>query len=251
MNLGLDGRLALVTGSGRGIGRSISRALAEEGAKVAVVSRTTSDIESLMNEMGGRKKGHYGVAMDLVEEGGAKRFVEQLEKDFGYPSVVVHCIGGTLGIKGPYCSIDDLRRSFRFNVEVSFDLNNLLVPKMQEKKWGRVIHVSSIAAVRGRSNLPYGMVKASLNAYARDLGCAVAKDNVVVTSIMPGAVLTNGGYWEKVSKENPDYAQRYLSKVALGRFATVDEISGFVVFLASEHASFFAGAIIPIDGGTW
>ena len=131
-------------------------------------------------------------------------------------------------------------------------MNRLIVTAMQARKWGRVVHISSIAAVRGRSSVPYAAVKAALNTYVRGLGCAVAPDGVIVTAVMPGAILTRDGHWDIVSKDNPEYAQRYLAeRIAIRRFGTPEEISDFVVFLCSERSSFFAGAVLPIDGGTW
>lgn len=252
MQLGIAGKRALVTGAGRGMGRSIALRLAQEGAKVAVVSRTASDLTSLVAEMGGASAGHYSLSADLMPEGAPTRVVEEVSAHFGPLDIVVHNLGGTLSIRDPLCTVEEWRRMWRFNLEIAVEMNRLIVPVMQAQKWGRVVHISSIAAVRGRGSIPYATVKAAVNAYVRSLGCAVAADGVIVTAVMPGAILTKGGHWDIVSRDNPEYAQRYLAdRIAIRRFGTPEEIGDFVVFLLSERASFFAGAVIPIDGGTW
>ncbi|MBM3300228.1 MAG: SDR family oxidoreductase, partial [Deltaproteobacteria bacterium] len=132
------------------------------------------------------------------------------------------------------------------------ELNRLLIPSMQRRQWGRVVHVSSIAAVRGRASLPYSTIKAALNRYVSTLGGLVAADGVVVTAVMPGIIRTQGGHWDCVCSDRPDFVERYLQeRIAVRRFGTPEEIRNMVVFLCSERASFCAGALIPIDGGTW
>ena len=251
MKLGLEGKRALVTGAGRGIGRSIALCLAREGAHVAVVSRTAFDIEKLVDEMGGVASGHYGVPMDLVPEGAPDKLVDNLKKANASPiDIVVHNLGGTLDITDPFCPVDDWRRVWRFNLEVAIELNLLLVPPMREGRWGRIVHISSISAMENHGPVTYCAVKAALTAYARSLGRVLAPDGVVVTAVLPGAVFTEGGYWDIASRERPEHVQKYLAeRMAIHRFAEPGEIGNAVAFLCSEKASFFIGSVVPIDGG--
>ena len=251
MDLGLNGKRALVTGAGRGIGQSIARCLAREGARVAVVSRTPSDIDALINELGGTAAGHVGIAMDLMPDGAPPRLVERLkEAGFGPIEVVVHNLGGALEVHDPFCSVEDWRKVWRFNVEVSIELNRLLVPSMQQRGWGRVVHISSISAMENHGPITYCAVKAALTAYARSLGRVLAPDGVVVTAVLPGAVFTAGGYWDLASTKRPDHVKRYLEeRMASHRFGDPDEIGTIVTFLCSTQASFCMGSIVPVDGG--
>ena len=251
MELGIEGRRALVTGASRGIGRSISLCLAREGARVAVVSRTGSDIEALVNEMGGAALGHYGMPIDLVPEGASGKLVDSLNKaNFSPIDIVVHNLGGTLDITDPLCSIDNWRRVWRFNLEVAIELNVRLVPPMRERQWGRIVHISSISAMENHGPVTYCAVKAALTAYSRSLGRFLAPDGIVVTAVLPGAVFTEGGYWDIASKERPEHVQKYLTeRMAIHRFGEPDEIGNIAAFLCSEHASFCIGSVVPVDGG--
>lgn len=253
MDLGLKGKRALVTGAGRGIGRSIALSLAKEGACVAVTSRTSSDIEKLVHEMGGAKQKHHGIAMDLMPEGAPGELVDGLNQaGFGPIDIMVHNLGGTLDITNPLCDLQDWRKIWRFNLEIAIELNSLLIPNMRKRQWGRIVFVSSIAAMENRGPVTYCSIKAALIAYARSMGRFLSPDRIVMTAVLPGPVLTKGGHWDKTSKERPEHVCKYLTdRVAIHRFGKPDEIGNAVTFLCSEQASFFIGSIVPIDGGVY
>ncbi len=251
MDLGLKGKRALVTGAGKGIGRGIALSLAKEGTKVAIVSRTAADINSLIKEMGGTAKGHYGVTMDLMPDGAPGKLISKL-KVVGFEpiDIVVHNLGGTLEIREPLCSVKDWRKVWRFNLETAIELNNLLVPSMQKRKWGRIVHISSISAMENHGPVTYCAVKAALTAYSRSMGRFLSPDGIIMTAVLPGAVMTEGGYWDITSKERPDHVKKYLEdRMAIHRFGRAEEIGDVVAFLCSEQASFCVGSIVPVDGG--
>ena len=250
MDLGITGKRALVTGAGRGLGRSIALNLAAEGAKVAVASRTQSDIESLVDEMGGESAGHHGVVSDLVRDEGPTELISDLTDGFGEVDIVVHNLGGTMDITDPYCSVEDWRKIWRFNLEVAVELNGALLPPMQKNGWGRVVHISSIAAMENHGPVPYCSIKAALTAYTRSMGRVVAPDGIAMTAVLPGAVFTEGGYWEETLQNRPEHVEKYLEeRMAIRRFGVPDEIGRVVAFLCSEDASFCIGSIVPVDGG--
>lgn len=250
MELGIRGKRALVTGGGRGIGRAIALALANEGVHVAVAARTQVDIEKTVREMGGTNSGHFGISTDLTENDGPRKLVGILHEKFGELSIVVHNLGGTLNIKDPFCSVEDWRRVYRINFEVAVELNTLLVPAMQKRNWGRVVHISSIAAMENQGPVTYCSMKAALTAYTRSFGGVVAPDGVVVSAVLPGAVFTEKGYWDLASQRDPKHVEKFLTeRQRIGRFGEPEEIGNYVAFLCSELASFNTGSIIPIDGG--
>jgi 3-oxoacyl-[acyl-carrier protein] reductase len=219
--------------------------------RIAAVSRTEADVNSLIESIGGETSGHIGVAMDLMPDGAPGQLLTRLKNaDFGPIDIVVHNMGGTLSITDPYCSVEDWRRIYRFNFEVAVELNRMIVPDMQRKRWGRVIHVSSISAMENHGPVTYCAIKAALTAYTRSFGGVVAPDGVVVSAILPGAVFTEEGYWGHASKERPEHVQKFLTeRQRIGRFGKPEEIGNYVAYLCSELASFNTGSIVPIDGG--
>lgn len=247
MDLGIAGKRALVTGGGRGIGRSIASCLAKEGVNVAVVARTKEDIDSFVAECG---SDHIGVVCDLMAADGPAHLIAELVARFGHPDIVIHNVGGNLDVSDPFCSVEDWRRLYRFNLEIAIELNLVLVPPMQKNKWGRVVHISSIAAIENQGTVPYCAMKAALSAYTRSFGRYVSRDGVNVSAVLPGAVFTEDGYWDVTSRTRPEHVERYLKeRMAIQRFGVPDEIGKVVTFLCSEHASFVVGSSFLVDGG--
>ena len=250
MDLGLKGKTVLVTAAGRGIGRSIALDFAREGARVAIVSRTQTDIDSLLDEMGGEPAGHFGCALDLEAEGNAQVLFDRVCTAFGVLDVLVNNLGSTLDITDPYCPVSDWRRVMRVNLELGIELNNLAVPLMVERKWGRVCNILAGASIENHGPVPYCAAKAAFMAYTRSMGRVLAPTGVVMTGVLPGAVVTEGGHWETALRERPQHAEEYLKfRTAAGRFGECDEISPMVLFMCSEKASFFQGSQVLIDGG--
>ena len=149
--------------------------------------------------------------------------------------------------------VKEWMKVWAFNVGIAIEINNVFIGPLVKKKWGRVIHVSSIAAKYSDPNInkiAYSASKAYLNHYLEGVSKITAKSNVIFSGIMPGPILTEGKFWEKEMKKNPSKVKKYIEKNhAIKRFAKVSEICPFVLLLASEHSSYNAGTIIPIDGG--
>lgn len=215
---------ALVTAGSRGIGAGIVKVLEDAGHDVAIISRTK------------------GYKYDLLR--GVEFAIEHVIDDFGFPDILVHNLGGTLGITDPYAAGDDWERVFRLNLGVAIDLNRAFVPNMQRKCWGRVVHISSVSALENQGTVQYCAAKAALNAYVRSFGRYVAKDGVSVSAVMPGAVFTDGGYWD-----HPRAESFVKERMAIGRLGKVEEIASLVAWLCSPESSFVAGSSFLIDGG--
>jgi 3-oxoacyl-[acyl-carrier protein] reductase len=246
----LEGKRALVTGSGRGIGRAIAQNLAEQGAAVAVVSRTEDDVRTLVESLGPDVSEHLAIALDLQAEEAPTRLVSALQDGFGAPEIIVHNLGGTCDVNDPFAPIEEWRKVMRFNFEIAVELNGLFVPAMREAGWGRIVNIASVAAVELNGPPSYAAAKAALCAYTRCVGRLLGGDGVIMSAVLPGVVETEGGYWEQQKTDNPQRVEKYLAeRCPLGRFGMPDEIADFVGFLCSSRASFNPGGVFPLDGG--
>ncbi len=252
MKLGLKGKRALVTGGATGIGKAIVKDLAKEGVKVAFTSRFPKDIAVVLKEIGGKKSGHWATACELTPLGAPEKLGNKILKEFGQPDIVVNNIGSDLRIMDPLCPISDWRKVLRLNLEVTIELNNIFIPQMKMKKWGRIVNISAGAAMENSGPVPYSTSKAALAAYTRSMGRVLAWEggDIVMSSVLPGVVLTENGHWEKVLRERPEHAEKYLKeRCPLGRFGRPSEISPMVVLLCSNLATFCHGSIVLVDAG--
>jgi NAD(P)-dependent dehydrogenase (short-subunit alcohol dehydrogenase family) len=252
MEFGINGKKALVTGGAQGIGQAISQEFAKEGVKVAFTTRNQAALDETIEMLGGNEAGHYGIMSPLAEEGAPALLAEDVKKNFGDVDILVNNVGHTLNVTDPYCSIDDWRKVMRLNFEIAVEMNNLFLPYMKKTGWGRIVNITSCAGLENSGPVTFSASKAALTAYTRSMGRILAMEtpNVVMTAVFPGVVMTKGGHWEKVLKENPAHAEKYLQdRSPLGRFGEIEEISPMVVFMCSEQASFCQGSIVPVDAG--
>jgi 3-oxoacyl-[acyl-carrier protein] reductase len=250
MELGLKGKRALVTGGATGIGRAVVIDLAKEGVSVVFTSRIEDDLKKTLDEIGGREAGHLAVRSDLMDEGAPEALAGEIHEKFGEIDIIVNNIGSTLQITDPFCPASDWRKVFRLNLEVHVEINNLFIPHMIEQKWGRIVNISAGSAMENNGPVTYCSIKAALTAYSRCMGRVLAPENVVMSAVQPGVVLTEKGHWVEVLKTRPEHAEKYLKeRTRLQRFGEPGEISPMVIFLCSEMASFCQGSIVPVDGG--
>lgn len=250
MDLNISGKWALITGGANGIGEDISREFASEGVNLVVTSRTSEPIERLKENLSEYPISIIGIEVDFLESNWIKT-IENSLKDVQV-QILVNNAGHNLNITDPYCSIEDWNSILDLNFFTAVRLCNLLIPKMKSTGWGRIVNITSVAGVENMGPVTYGVAKAALTTYTRTMGriLAVEGGEVVMTAVFPGVVLTKGGHWDRVLKENPEHAEQYLKdRCPLGRFGETNEISPVVVFYSSDQASFSHGAIIPVDAG--
>jgi 3-oxoacyl-[acyl-carrier protein] reductase len=251
MDLHLKGRSALVVGASKGLGREIAHELAREGCAVAAVARSGELLETLRCELEAFGSGHAVFAADLVAEGAADRFAAQLLKQWRGPDIVVHNLGGSLGVTDPLAGSELYRQVWQLNVGVPVELNKIFVPLMEQTGWGRVVHISSVSAENFSGYSAYVAAKGALNAYVKTLSRNVAKKNVVVSAICPGPLFAEGRYLAKLQQQGgPEWQAFCDHHLAVGRLAQPSEIAPFVALLCSPLASYAVGTIMNIDGGS-
>lgn len=229
MNLGIEGRTALVVGASKGMGLEIARELKAEGCRVYTVSRS----------------GPTDFNMDLTSHGAVDLLVTGLT--LTPPDIIVHVVGGSQGLTGTLLPSTDWARVWQLNIGMAHDLNRAYIPLMQRNKWGRIIHLSSNATRIGSGYCPYTSAKAALEGYVKSVSREFSKDGVIITAVSPGIVHTPGRYFASLDqKDQEDYFNKYIP---IHRFGRAEEVAKTVAFLASDHAAYMAGAIVQIDGG--
>ena len=252
MDLGIDGRIALVTGGGTGIGRAVAIRLAQEGAKVIVTSRSAKRVASARAALEEISSGHGGYVCDIAEDLAPTAMLKQVYEDHGYPDIVVNNVGDTLGILDPLCPLDDWAKLFRLILGVAIEINNEVIPHMKLRSWGRIVNITAGAGMENSGPVPYSSLKAAFTAYSRSMArvLALEKTGIVMSAVLPGVVLTEEGHWASVLEKEPEHAEKYLSeRTVLRRFGTPDEIAPMVALLCSELSSFCIGSIVPVEGG--
>ncbi len=255
MDLKLRNKTAIITGASQGIGLEIARSLAAEGVRCILISRNSNTLKLAVKSLPGN--GHEYHSLDLMVPGLAERTISKI-LEVQKIDICIHNLGGTLGVKSSTADIDDWFNVLMFNVGVAIRINNLLIPKMIDANYGRIVHISSISGESLRGSAPYAAAKAFLNAYIKVLARENAQNNIVISGVLPGAIYSEGGHWDENSPHNAIDIDAFYKKKedflrhhhAVGRLGLASEISPWVSFLCSEQASFAIGTLIPIDGGT-
>lgn len=249
MDLGIHGKVALVTGGLSGIGRAVVSELSQNGCRVYFTSRKVLDGVDVSGFQDFEFRPQL-LTIDVASDEGPKLLFEELRKRELSVDILVNNIGDTLGILDPFCSLEDWRRIYRLNLECHVEVNNLFLPFMIRNEWGRIVNISANASLENSGPVPYCSIKAAYTAYTRSMARVLAKSGVVMSAVLPGVVITEHGHWQNVLKNNPEHAERYLKeRTPIERFGTAEEISPFVALLCSQKASFAVGSIHAIDGG--
>jgi len=247
MKLNLKNKTVLITGAGRGIGKDCCIKFLREGANVVAVTRKKNlEIKNIKynNNM------PIFIYNDLQKKNAIKKLVKILKLKKIYPDIIVNNIGGTLDFNDPILHIKYWNRVLHFNLNIAVELNYYFLPYMIKKNWGRICHVSSIAGLENQGPPSYCAAKAALNAYVRSVGRYVSKNNVIMTSIMPGAIFTKDGYWDIKKRKDPKGYNKYINeRMAIKRIGKENEISELILILCSEISSFCAGTNLLVDGG--
>ena len=246
----LTDKVAIVTGSSRGIGLAIAAALAEHGAKVVISSRkqdACDEVARAINAQHGDGRA-IAVAANISSKDDLQNLVDETRKAFGKVDVLV-CNAASNPYYGPMAGISDdqFRKILDNNVIANHWLISMVAPEMLERGEGSIIIVSSIGGLKGSSALgAYAISKAADMQLARNLAVEWGRHNIRVNCIAPGLVRTD---FARALWENPDVLRRYEATTPLGRIGEPDDIGGIAVFLASRAGAFVTGQTIVADGG--
>jgi NAD(P)-dependent dehydrogenase (short-subunit alcohol dehydrogenase family) len=250
MNLfDLTGKVAIITGSSRGIGRAIAERMADHGAKVVISSRKAGPCDEVAAEINAAHPGHaIAVPANISSKADLQRLVDETRKAFGKIDILV-CNAASNPYYGPMAGIEDdqFRKILENNVIANHWMVQMVAPEMVARKDGAIIIVSSIGGLRGSPVIgAYNISKAADFQLARNLAVDLGPDNVRVNCIAPGLIKTD---FAKALWDNPDTLKRATSGSPLRRIGEANEIAGAAVFLASAAGTFMTGQAIVIDGG--
>jgi NAD(P)-dependent dehydrogenase (short-subunit alcohol dehydrogenase family) len=244
----LAGKVAIVTGSTKGIGRAIAEAMARAGAKVVISSRNQDKCEEVANLIRGEGLEATPIACHIGKRQDVERLVSETKRQYGQIDILV-CNAAVNPYYGPMANLTDeaFTKVIDSNVRSNFWLCNLVLPDMAERKDGSVIIVSSIGGLRGSLNLGiYAISKAADFQLARNLAVEWGPRNIRVNCIAPGIVRTD---FARTLWENKEILTKAEADTPLRRIGEPDDISGAAVFLASPASRWMTGQVLVIDGG--
>jgi 7-alpha-hydroxysteroid dehydrogenase len=244
----LQGKVAIVTGSGRGIGAGIAKKFAEAGAAVVVTGRTVSQIEGVAAEItdsGGRA---IPFAIDFNQTDQFESLVDKAVGEFGGLDILVNSAGGSRSPAFLDTRIEDLTREFHLITVAAFELSRVAVPHMLKRPGASIINIIGPAPYRTpRGNLSYYTAKAALGQMTK-LMAADLGPKIRVNGIMPGAVETPA-IKRMFMDGNPEFRALVEGSNRMRRFAKTEEIGAAAVYLASPMAGYVTGVLLPVDGG--
>jgi len=242
----VDGRAAIVTGAGRGIGAACALALAEAGADVVLASRTVEQLEAVAKEIDGLGRRAVVAPMDVNDNDSVTSLVERSLETFGRVDIVINNAGGTMPRPMLETSPGYLERAFHFNVTSAFVLSRAAAPHMLAAGEGSIVNIgSAIGRLRDRGMLAYGTAKAAMMHMTRLMAADLAP-KVRVNAIAVGSIATSA---LEVVLESDELREQMIQGTPLKRLGEPDDIALAALYLASPAASFVTGKVMEVDGG--
>jgi len=253
-NTRLDGKIALVTGGTKGIGKAIADRLADAGATIIVTARS---------QPADANQSYHFIAADLAKVGESDKLANEINEKFGKVDILINNIGGTSSPGGGFGTLthEHWNNDLQLNLMAPVNLDRSLLPKMLEAREGVIIHVSSINSQLPlwEANMPYGAAKAALDNYSKGLSNELASKGVRVLTVSPGPVKTGamqaflGDFASALGKTIDEATQVMMDKIGgipMGKIAEPEDIAELVGFLVSPAAAYITGVNYVVDGGT-
>ena len=256
MDLNLSDRVALVTGSSRGLGFASARALAAEGARVAICARgadrlgaAAGELRQVASAAGGDKDRVIAVEADLATESGIATVIDRTVDAFGGLDILVNNVGRAGGGGITEATDDEWRAALDQTLWPAIRASRQAVPHLRARGGGVIIMIASIWGRESGGRMTYNAVKAAEISLAKSMAQELAPEQIRVVSVCPGSISFPGGTWYRRQQEDPEGMAAFVrAQLPFGRFGRAEEVGDVVAFLASDRASWVSGAAVTVDG---
>ena len=247
MKIDLSGRTAVITGGSRGLGEAMAKALAEAGARIALVARDVQRLGQVRAAIGASGGTAEVFTADVTRESDVAALTDAVKERFGDPQILINSAGTNIRKNLVDFSLDEFRSVIDASLISTFLMCRAFVPGMKGTGYGRILNLSSImshVSIAGRS--AYSSAKAALLGLTRALALELAPDGITVNGISPGPIGTD---MNLSLMSNPEVNAQFLANIPVGRWGKVEEIGSLACYLCSDAAAFITGTDILIDGG--
>jgi 3-oxoacyl-[acyl-carrier protein] reductase len=252
LDLSLTDKIAIVTGSSRGLGLACATALVQEGCRVTICARgqqTLADAATALGQMAGSRAHVLAVAADLATEQGVSDVIARTVETFGGIDILVNNVGLARGSSITETSDAEWQHAIDQTLFPAIRASRLAVPHMRARGGGAIVTIASIWGRESGGRMTYNAVKAAEISLAKSMAQQLARDNIRVNSVAPGSILFPGGTWHRRQQEDPAAIAEFVrQELPFGRFGRSEEVGAVVAFLVSPRASWISGASVPVDG---
>ncbi|HXZ88953.1 MAG TPA: SDR family oxidoreductase [Candidatus Binataceae bacterium] len=257
MDLGLKGKVALVTGGSKGLGRAIAEELAKEGADISICARGKQDLEKAVEALRGYGVRVHAVTADVANAADTAKVIDSTIRELGRIDILVNNAGDAWLTHALNTTDEEWRYCLEVNLMSAVRFTRAVAPHMRKQGGGRIINLSTVSAHTPLQTMDdYSSAKAGILAFSKSVAFELAPDNILVNCVCPA--LIHSPLWEKIAdsavglfgKSRDEVYQNLANQfVPLKRFGNAPEVSGLVAFLASERSSFITGSRFDVDGG--
>ncbi len=244
--INLSDKVALVTGSTRGIGKATAYKLAQAGAKVIITGRSEDRAKAIAQEISSQVGVQtFWAELDIGSAESIDRAVRKINEEVGDVDILVNNAGITRDTLFVRMKLEDWEEVLRVNLTGTFLITQKLVKGMMKKRWGRIINISSVVAFIGNvGQTNYASTKAGLVGFTKTLAKELASRNITVNAVAPGFIET-----DMTDTIPQDIRQKFLEQIPMGRFGSAEDVANVVLFLASDLASYVTGEVVHVNGG--